>query len=235
MKNPSQIFDQKVSLIYEYNKNSPLFVKIAGNQIEANNPDKAIEILDDGLKKYPEYPAAYFLLGKAYTIKGLYSQALKYVKRGSELIHSPKTYDYYLREIEAIKKQRSFFKATRWEDDIKDDISSEAVADVSVKDIEDSLKSMPPITESIKKLNEEIMDAKETIQKAKEVASPSAKSFAESNMIVSETLAKIYVNQGEYQEAIAVYEKLIKKSPDKKDYYEIKIEEIKIRMNPDQL
>jgi tetratricopeptide (TPR) repeat protein len=231
VKNPSQIFDQKVSLIYEYNKTSPLFVRIASNQIEANNPDKAIEILNDGLNRYPEYPVAYFLLGKAYTIKGLYSQALKYVKRGSELIHSPKTYDYYLREIEAIKKQRSFFKAARWEDNLKE----EPVPDSRIKEIEDSLKTMPPITESIKKLNEEIMEAKETIQKAKESPAPSAKSFAESNMIVSETLAKIYVNQGEFQEAITVYEKLLKKNPDKKDYYEIKIEEIKIRMNPDQL
>ncbi len=231
MKNPSKIFNQKVSLIYEYNKNSPLFVSIASNQIEANNPDKAIEILDDGLKNYPEYPVAYFLLGKAFTIKGLYSQALKYVKRGSELIHSPKTYDYYLREIEAIKKQRSFFKATRWEDDIE----VEPVTDSAIKEIEDSLKTLPPITESIKKLNEEIMEAKETIQKAKEDASPPAKSFTASNMIVSETLAKIYINQGEFHEAIAVYEKLIMKNPDKQDYYEIKIEEIKIRMNPDQL
>lgn len=230
MKNPSQIFNQKVNLIYEYNKRSPLFVRIANNQIEANNPDKAIEILDNGLKNYPEYAVAYFLLGKAYTIKGLYSQALKYVKRGSELIHSPKTYDFYLREIEAIKKQRSFFKSARWEDDIKD----EPLVDSSIKEIEDSFKSLPPITESIKKLNEEIMEAKETIQKAKEVSSPSAKSFAESNMIVSETLAKIYINQGEFQEAISIYEKLMKKNPDKKEYYEIKIEEIKIRMNPDQ-
>lgn len=231
MKNPSKIFNQKVSLIYEYNKNSPLFVSIASNQIEANIPDKAIEILDDGLKNYPEYPVAYFLLGKAFTIKGLYSQALKYVKRGSELIHSPKTYDYYLREIEAIKKQRSFFKATRWEDDM----AVEPVTDSAIKEIEDSLKTLPPITESIKKLNEEIMEAKETIQKAKEDASPPAKSFTASNMIVSETLAKIYINQGEFHEAIAVYEKLIMKNPDKQDYYEIKIEEVKIRMNPDQL
>lgn len=231
MKNPSQIFNQKVNLIYEYNKNSPLFVRIASNQIEDNNPDKAIEILDEGLKKYPEYPAAYFLLGKAYTIKGLYSQALKYVKRGSELIHSPKTYDYYLREIEAIKKQRSFFKPARWEDDIKGD----AVPDSSLKEIEDSLKTLPPITESIKKLNEELMEARETIQKAKDSTAPSAKSFTDSNLIVSETLAKIYISQGEYQEAIAVFEKLMKRNPDKKDYYEIKIEEIKIRMNPDQL
>lgn len=231
MKNPSHIFNQKVSLIYEYNKNSPLFVRIAYNQIEANNPDKAIEILDEGLKNYPEYPVAYFLLGRAYTIKGLYSQALKYVKRASELIHSSKTYDYYLREIEAIKKQRSFFKISRWEDDLKE----EPLPDSSIKEIEETLKSMPPITESIKKLNEELIEAKETIQKAKESADVSAKNFPENNLIVSETLAKIYINQGEYQEAIAVYEKLMNKNPDKKDYYEIKIEEIKIRMNPDQL
>ncbi len=231
MKNPSKIFNQKVSLIYEYNKNSPLFVRIASNQIEDNNPDKAIEIIDEGLKKYPEYPVAYFLLGKAYTIKGLYSQALKYVKRGSELIHSPKTYDYYLREMEAIKKQRSFFKPARWEDDIKE----EEMPDSSLKEIEDSLKALPPITESIKKFNEELMEARDTIQKAKESTAPLAKSFTDSNLIVSETLAKIYINQGEYQEAIAVFEKLMKKNPDKKDYYEIKIDEIKIRMNPDQL
>lgn len=231
MKNPSQIFNQKVSLIYEYNKNSPLFVHIAGSLIESNNPDDAIEILDNGLKKYPEYAVAYFLLGKAYTIKGLYSQALKYVKRGSELIHSPKTYDYYLREMEAIKKQRSFFKVTRWEDIVEE----EELSDPSIKDIEDSLKTQPPLTESIKKFNEDLMEAKETIQQAKENQTPSLKQLTENNLIISETLAKIYINQGEFLEAISVYEKLISKYPEKTDYYQIKIEEIKIRMNPDEL
>lgn len=230
MKNPSQIFNQKVSLIYEYNKNSPLFVHIAGSLIESNNPDDAIDILDNGLKKYPEYAAAYFLLGKAYTIKGLYSQALKYVKRGSELIHSPKTYDYYLREMEAIKKQRSFFKVTRWEDIVEE----EELSDPSIKDIEDSLKTQPPLTESIKKFNEDLMEAKETIQQAKENQAPSLKQLTENNLIISETLAKIYINQGEFLEAISVYEKLISKYPEKTDYYQIKIEEIKIRMNPDE-
>lgn len=231
MKNPSQIFNQKVSLIYEYNKNSPLFVHIAGSLIESNNPDYAIEILNDGLKRFPEYAAAYFLLGKAYTIKGSYTQALQYVKRGSELIHSPKTYDYYLREMEAIKKQRSFFKAARWEDDV----SEEELSDPSIKAIEDSLNTQPPLTESIKKFNEDLMEAKETIQKAKQVPGLSMKDLAENNFIISDTLAKIYITQGEFLEAIDVYKKLIKKYPEKTGYYEIKIEEIKIRMNPDEL
>lgn len=229
MKNPTEIFNQKVELIYEYNKNTPLFVRIAVNFIESNNPDKAIEVLDNGLNSYPEHAAAYFLLGKAYTVKGNYSHALKYVKRGSELIHSPKTFDYYLREIEAVKKQRSFFKQTKWDEEI-----TSKPADETLSKLEESLKAMPPLTESIKKLNEDLMEAKETIQKAKDSPGSSLKDLTGSNLIISETLAKIYVNQGEFQEAIEVYQKLCEKHPEKKDYYDIKIDEIKIRMNPDQ-
>src|SRR5690606_40171892 len=121
---------------------------------------KAIDVLDDGLNRYPEHAAAYFLLGKAYTEKGNYSHALKYVKRGSELIHSPKTYDYYLREIEAIKKQRSFFRKPEWDEEVKHKHSDE-----SLTKLEESLKSIPPLTESIKKLNEDLMEARETVQR----------------------------------------------------------------------
>ena len=132
--------------------------------------------------------------------------------------------------MEAIKKQRSFFKVTRWEDIVEE----EELSDPSIKDIEDSLKTQPPLTESIKKFNEDLMEAKETIQQAKENQAPSLKQLTENNLIISETLAKIYINQGEFLEAISVYEKLISKYPEKTDYYQIKIEEIKIRMNPDE-
>src|SRR5690606_38593383 len=100
--------------------------------------------------------------------------------------------------------------------------------------LEESLKSIPPLTESIKKLNEDLMEARETVQRAKETPGTSLKDLTKNNSLISETLAKIYINQGEFLEAIHVYEKLIAKNPDKKDYYEIKIDEIKIRMNPDQ-
>jgi tetratricopeptide (TPR) repeat protein len=48
-------------------------------------------------------------------------------------------------------------------------------------------------------------------------------------MIVSETLAKIYVAQNEYDEAIKVYEKLIKKEPSRYEHYTGKIKEIRSR------
>jgi len=44
--------------------------------------------------------------------------------------------------------------------------------------------------------------------------------------LISETLAKIYLNQGEINEAVNVYERLIRKYPLKKLYFESRIKEI---------
>jgi len=48
----------------------------------------------------------------------------------------------------------------------------------------------------------------------------------ERSKIISETLAKIYLSQGERSEAIKVYERLIKKNPLKEGYYLEKIKQI---------
>ena len=45
--------------------------------------------------------------------------------------------------------------------------------------------------------------------------------------IITETMANIYLKQGNSKEAISVYEKLIEQQPEKTDYYKIRIEEIK--------
>jgi predicted Zn-dependent protease len=55
--------------------------------------------------------------------------------------------------------------------------------------------------------------------------------LSENNLVVSETLAQIYVSQGQYNEAIKVFENLIKMKPAMADYYSEKIEEIKIKFN----
>jgi len=51
-----------------------------------------------------------------------------------------------------------------------------------------------------------------------------------SHLIVSETLAKIYTTQGEFAEAIEVYKKLIKKNPQKEEYYKQKIDNLKSQL-----
>ena len=69
-KSSSQIFREKVKLIYEYNKESPLFVRAAYFEIQNNNFDDAIFILRQGLKLYPENPVAIFLLARANALMG---------------------------------------------------------------------------------------------------------------------------------------------------------------------
>ena len=48
--------------------------------------------------------------------------------------------------------------------------------------------------------------------------------------LISETLAKIYISQGEVKEAISIYEKLIERKPENKEEYSRAIEELKSRL-----
>ncbi|HRN27073.1 MAG: hypothetical protein IT276_04000 [Ignavibacteriaceae bacterium] len=227
--NQYDAFNQKVSLIYEYNNKSPLFARVAENEIEKNNIDEAIKILTEGLTNHPDFSVAYFLLSKAHTIKGNYGQALKYVKKGSELIHSPKTFDYYLREIDAVKKQRQLFNVSRWADS-----ANEKFLMVNPEQINKSEKENPTesIEETLNKLTAEIEGATKTVKEAKKkIEETKPKTFSNNDFIVSETLAKIYITQGEFKEAIYVYKKLKQKNPGKENYFDSKIAELKAKLN----
>jgi tetratricopeptide (TPR) repeat protein len=226
--NSFDAFNQKVSLIYEYNNKSPLFARVAENEIEKNNIDEAIKILTNGLTNYPDFPVAYFLLSKAHTIKGNYGLALKFVKKGSELIHSPRTFDYYLREIDAIKKQRQLFNVSRWADSANEQFSNFNSPQTNKTEKEKPAES---IEETLNKLTAEIAGATQTVIEAKKkIEETKPKIFSNNDFIVSETLAKIYITQGEFKEAISVYKKLKIKNPDKEIYFESKIAELKAKL-----
>lgn len=227
--NSFDAFNQKVSLIYEYNNKSPLFARVADNEIEKNNIDSAIKILTEGLTNHPDFSVAYFLLGKAHTIKGNYGQALKCIKKGSELIHSPKTFDYYLREIDAIKKQRQLFNVSRWaEASNENQIQQTQTQQTPVKQV----KTSESIEETLNKLTAEIEGTSQVIKEAKQkIEDNRVKEYSNNDFIVSETLAKIYITQGEFKEAISVYKRLKQKNPEKESYFDSKIAELKAKLS----
>ncbi|MDR3626730.1 MAG: tetratricopeptide repeat protein [Ignavibacteriaceae bacterium] len=231
-KSAAEIFNDKVNLIYEYNDKSPLFVRMANTEIENNNIDQAIYILEEGTKIYPQYAAAYLILGKAYILLGNYSNAFKYIKKGSDLIHSKKTYEYYLKELENVKKQRSLFSGSSRNVFLPHDEISSKPGNSGFYD-EEELKSKgkepsKSFDDSLEQIAKEISTARMPELRDSEISSGvQAENESGSSMIVSETLAKIYIAQGELIEAIEVYKKLLRKDPQKEEYYNQKINGLK--------
>jgi len=236
METNSTILSKKISLIYEYNRNSPLFVKIANSRIGENNVDEAVEILKAGLKTYPEHPVAHLLLGKAFAMIGNYGNALESFKKGSDIIQSDETYNYYVNELENVKKQRSLFEASKRNSFFNSSKNEQKAA--SAPDFLYAKSEAKAEKELAVSIDERLAQLAEQITKVKLSASTRStttyKDFtnilSQDNMLVSETLAKIYAAQNEYDEAIKVYEKLIKKEPSRYEHYTEKIKEIRSRL-----
>jgi tetratricopeptide (TPR) repeat protein len=241
-KSSSEAFNNKVSLIYEFNKTSPLFIRKAQAEMENNHVERAIEILNAGLKIYPDYAAAHLLLGKAWAVTGHFNEALKYIKSGCANLHSPRTYDYYLKQIDTAKKERSLFDSSRRtsyfdalvtpEQPVKP-LPNEIKIGITEETIEELLDNEPPfnVDDHLAEIARKISSAKMKEPTDDFKYDPPIKdSLGDSSMIVSETLAKIYVTQGEYSEALAIYRKLIQKSPSKREYYQKKISEIQSKI-----
>jgi tetratricopeptide (TPR) repeat protein len=237
-KSAAETFSNKVSIIFEFNKKSPLFIRKADEEIRNNQIEKAVEILLAGLKVYPDYAAAHFILGRAYSLLGQFNQALKSIKTGSILINSTETYDYYLKEVESARKQRSLFDSSTRTSFFFPEIESEQP--VIIPENKQEKENILP--DKLENQLEDIDDRLEEI--AKEISHArlndstsnidyelsNVGKFIEQNMFVSETLAKIYITQGEYKEAIEIYQKLINKTPSKQEYYLQKISELQSQL-----
>lgn len=208
---------EKVDLIYSYNKLTPLFVRKADYALEKKNLEDAIEILTKGLKNFPNYAAPYLLLGKAYALQGDYTEAIENIKKGSEIIPSKKTYDYYLNEIENIKNKISL------------GFTNVGTAEEVLPGKDEQFGVKPLLgDEKLKDLVREISPESKVERPAER--REQEKSFGK-NIIVSETLAKIYISQGEYSEAIEIYNLLKEKHPDKVEHYSKKIDELKSKLD----
>ena len=74
--------------IYELNNKSPLFARIASDEIEKFNYDNAITILQDGIELFENYPTPYFLLGKVLLKIGNVEESGECFKKGNLLLNN---------------------------------------------------------------------------------------------------------------------------------------------------
>ena len=181
----------KAQIISILSGDTNLSLRLAAKKYEDQNYAESAELLERYLEKFPTNIPAQILLSKTYAQLGKYHQAVQHLKSASESIHSPSTFDFYLKEIEAIQRGEKI-----------------GFTEDSSKPVE--LKIPYETTE---------VDFTQTNK---------TKSYEHS--LVSETLAKIYISQGEFKEAISIYEKLTERKPENKEKYLHSIEELKSRL-----
>ena len=211
-RTPKEIFEEKVLLVYEHNKRSPLFVRAASLEIENNNVEKAINILRSGLKIYPNYSTALFILGKALAIIGKYNEALEHFQTASNLINSNDSMIYYKSELEKIKQARTPFEIKRKTTLIKETVLQEVKYDLQ--------ETEELINQDIEKGIDKLPETKiSRIAKQTSELDENSSLGIDENIIISDTFADILVSQERYDEAIYVYKELLKKYPTKNQIY----------------
>lgn len=208
--------EDKYKLIFGFNNKSPLFARVANDYLIKGEYEEAKKILEAGLQLYPDYPASYFVYGLCLSKLGDNSKACEMIEKGGEFVDSSETVTYYLNKIQKIPDQKN----------PKFDDSSNSS---SKKDAETSAETdMDDLT----KLAQQLENAKITIDENTEVEfeqenEMESQSDVAGKPLVSETLAEIYFSQGNYKEALALYQNLISIQPEREQFYQIKINQIK--------
>jgi tetratricopeptide (TPR) repeat protein len=211
----------RAKLIYERDYSSPLFLRVADFYLENNDPQTAVSILENGLKIYPAHPLAFILMAKAHNSFGNFEITESYLEKASELINSNRSFEHYKREFKLPYKRISPFDSSRGNiffNSSDNYVLDEEVVDDQHKSVEDNLSQIAEKLINTKLDQSNKNSASETNQQ---------EYIPDKSKLASETFAKIYLSQGQKNEAIKIYELLIYRNPEKKEYYSEKIRELK--------
>jgi tetratricopeptide (TPR) repeat protein len=211
----------RAKLIYERDNNSPLFLRIADSYLQSNSPESAISILENGLKNYPEHPLAFILMGKANIMINEKEMAEYFFKKSSELLNSNRTYTHYKKEYNLPDKQHSPFDTSRGSVFIKSSKDDMIKIDDVIQD-----KSQP-VEDRLAQIANELMNKRLEQTDKFPLREADQKQYSpDKSKLATETLANIYLSQGQKNEAIKIYKLLANRNPGKKEYYLEKIRDI---------
>lgn len=189
--------ENKYEKILEDHPRSNSFVLLAEILIKRKKIEKAIRVLNSGLKYNPSNTTAMFLLGKIYYENWMIDQAKKQFERVlsvspdnlasvNYLVQIYRSEDDLEKALEISRKALFYFPGNT---DIMDLIGS------IQKEIEINEHTMEQTSQS-KKLDDHLSESEPA------------------GVMVSETLADIYLEQGYYRECIDIYEKLQQQTDD---------------------
>lgn len=193
----------KFSLVYEFNKDSPLITYQASKEIHAGNYTKALDLLVLAIEKYPEHLTAHLLKSIALAHNGKYEEAKNLLKDLKYPILTSDTVNFYVNEIDRIKRSADGISVSF------DETVNEVLNDSFLE--EEQLETRKDF-----ELLDDNFDFNDTEKDAE----------IEPSSIVTETLAEIYASQQNYDEALEIYEKLKELKPEMKEKFDKRISEL---------
>jgi len=212
----------RAKLIFELDNNSPLFLRIADSYLQSNNPESAISILESGLINFPDHPLAFILMGKANVMINEIEMAEFFFKKSSELLNTNRTYTHYKKEFNLPDKQHSPFDTSRGSVFIKSSDDDTRIIDELIPD-----KSQP-VEDRLEQIANELMNKRlERTDNFPLKEADKQQYSPDKSKLATETLANIYLSQGQKNEAIKIYELLANRNPGKKEYFLEKIRNIR--------
>lgn len=199
--------------IINENPNSPLFARYADALFKKGLINEALIVIEHGLKKYKLYSTAYIVYAKILMQKGRYEEALVNLKKVLNLAPNCQTAKLLMDKI----LNRQFTTRMKGEQSDNQPTSIIRKKQIRKNDIEE-------ILEKFKNADSLIIKADPNFDKYYEPPD-------ETPEIVTETMYHILINQGLFEKAYQVLQKLIHKNPSRRDYYEKQIEFLKTKLN----
>lgn len=187
------------------------FILIAEEYIKSGMIDEAILVLKEGLESYPNYTGARVLLARAYMEKGMSNEALDEFERVVEvspdnLFAHRKLVDLY-REMgrvdDAIRSCKILLEFNPKDKEIADIIST--LMEEKIK-AEKSVETPLPEVAKQKEEPEEVVD----FTSSWEISDAEEKI---SNEFETETMADLFVSQGDVERGIEIYKRILDRDP----------------------
>jgi Tfp pilus assembly protein PilF len=210
-----QIPDTKVTA----SKITPAFARLAASYLKEGKTLQAMEMCLDGLKVFPNYATGHLILGKSYETLGRTIEAMLEYRRALKCVPDNPTVQAMMNSIERSEQQAFKAFAEERERRLKEQKNSQS--------IESYLADESNEKESTAEfLLRQLQESRKLSPVAEKTTSAAGEGAAVSPSIVTATLAEIYVNQGEYKEAIEAYKTLMDQRPGETERFAKRIAEL---------
>lgn len=207
---------------------SPFFARVAAGYLEEGRTREALSLCLEGTKVFTRYPTGWLILGRCYEALGRTAEALVEYRRVLSSMPDSALAKELVEKAEGLERQA--YKTF-----------AEGLA-ITLKEKKDSVTFEEFITGSsatqsstveflIRQLQQAPKERRGRITPVSPVTDegepPAAEAPVEpSSSIVTETLAEIYANQGQYREAIQAYQILTGERPGNADRYAERIAQL---------